>query len=156
MTPGARPALLAILVGAMLVGCGGAASTGPIVTPGPTPTATAAPTPTPTASPTPVPTPTPVPLPVSFTAWSKTVGQGHGASATIKTAKSAKCSIVVTYSTVESQAKGLSTRSADTNGVATWTWTVGSNTEPGTWPIEVTCTSDGHTGTKTVEFTVKP
>jgi len=103
-----------------------------------------------------VPTPTPVPLPVAVTAWSKTVQQGHGASATIATAKSALCSIIVTYSTVVSQAQGLSPKSADTTGVATWKWIVGSNTAPGTWPIEVTCTADGRTGTTTVDFTVTP
>ena len=39
-------------------------------------------------------------------------------------------------------------------GVATWKWTVGSNTETGTWPIEVTCTAAGRTGTQTVDFAV--
>jgi hypothetical protein len=161
-----RAGLAAAVVGVVLAGCGGATPTGsvsgagstatpgPPVTAAPSPTPSPTPPPTPTPSPTPVPTPTPVPLPVSFTAWSKTVRQGHLASATIKTVKSADCSIKVTYSTVVSEAKGLSAKSADLNGVATWTWTVGSNTETGTWPIEVTCVSDGRSGTATKAMTV--
>jgi len=165
---GARAALAGLVVGVVLAGCGGggSASTGPIGAASPTatvhPSATAEPSPTPgptpvptaTPSPTPVPTPTPVPLPVSFTAWTKTVRQGHLASASIKTVKSASCSIKVTYSTVESEAKGLSPKTADTTGAATWKWTVGSNTEIGTWPIEVTCRSDGRSGTASKDFAV--
>jgi hypothetical protein len=153
----------ALLAAAVVSACGGAGSTGPLAvaaspsagasatsTPSPTPQ----PTPSPSPSPTPVPTPTPVPLPVTFTAWTKTVRQGHLASATIKTAKSSTCSITVTYSTVVSEAKGLTTKSADATGVASWKWTVGSNTETGTWPIEVTCTAGARSGTVSVDFTV--
>jgi hypothetical protein len=53
-----------------------------------------------------------------------------------------------------SEAKGLSDTSADANGVATWKWIVGSNTKAGTWPIEVTCMSDGRSGTATADITV--
>jgi hypothetical protein len=62
----------------------------------------------------------------------------------------------VTYSTVVSEAKGLTRKTADQKGIATWAWTVGSNTQTGTWPIEVTCTAGERVGIKTVDFAVVP
>ena len=99
-------------------------------------------------------TPAPKPIAVKFTTWTKSVGQGKGASATVKTVEGAECGILVTYKEVTSEANGLDPKVANSKGVVTWKWSVGPNTTPGSWPIEVTCNVGDRTGTATVEFRV--
>jgi len=112
------------------------------------------------APPAPAPAP-PVPQPpalatldVTFTSISTPIGAGNVATATIKTAAGASCSITVTYKSGKSTAKGLDPKIADMNGMVSWSWLVGGNTTPGSWPIDVTCSANGQTATQHMTFTV--
>jgi hypothetical protein len=64
---------------------------------------------------------------------------GGYASITVQTTPGAECSIryVTPHGTI-SQAKGLENQTADSNGKVTWTWKIGSKTEPGTGSVTVT------------------
>ena len=68
------------------------------------------------------------------------VSTGDRASVTVVVSPKARCTIGVYYSTRKSEARGLGAKSAKT---ITWTWTVGSNTKPGTWPIKIDCGKSG-------------
>jgi hypothetical protein len=52
------------------------------------------------------------------------------------------CSIVVTYKSGPSSAAGLYPKRAS-GGRVSWTWTVGSRTTSGRWPIDVSCGAAG-------------
>jgi hypothetical protein len=104
---------------------------------------------------TPVPTASPKPLPVKLVDGAGTVRQNGTASLTIRTIKTAKCSIDVRYDTVISTARGLGDKSTDARGMITWKWRVGSNTASGKWSIVVTCKLTPRTGTLTTTMTVK-
>lgn len=67
------------------------------------------------------------------------VYRGSNATARVTTAAGARCSITVTYKSGPSSAKGLSDKTASSKGAVIWTWKVGSNTTPGRWPVDVTC-----------------
>jgi hypothetical protein len=114
--------------------------------------------PTVVRTPTPPPTPrvTLTPIPVTKTELTARVARGGKATLSVKTLPLAECSIVVEYESGPSQASGLSTRTADAKGVAAWSWTVGRTTTPGSWPITVECSKDGHDGTLALTFDVTP
>ena len=122
-----------------------------IPTPVPTARVTPRPTPKPTGKPAPKPTPKPTPKPVigtikvTVTSFTSSVSPGQDASITIRTTAGASCSIVVEYKSGPSQAKGLGPEKANSSGVASWTWLVGSRTTHGSWPVTVTCSSGGKT-----------
>ena len=62
------------------------------------------------------------------------------ASVTVQTAPGASCSITyVTPAGTVSEAQGLTTRAADGNGRASWSWKIGSSTRPGTGSVTVRC-----------------
>ncbi|SFV03200.1 thermonuclease family protein [Alicyclobacillus macrosporangiidus] len=71
------------------------------------------------------------------------VARGEEASVTIHTAPGAQAHIEVRYKSGPSHAKGLVDQTADASGRVTWTWTVGTSTTPGDWPV--TITSNGQT-----------
>ena len=155
-----RRLMLALVV--VLAACGGASPTTAPATPSPTATATPSPTATATPSPTATATPTeepaasvPLPVPVRVTKITETVAVGDPASITVFTLKGANCSIEVLYDSGVSTAKGLDPTDADANGIATWSWTVGSKTSPQTVPLTVTCSVPGRTGQVSAEVTVK-
>ena len=100
----------------------------------PTPEPTADPTSEPTAKPTAEPT-----LALAFTKFTSPIKAGSNATATVKTAPSAKCSIDVEYKSGSSTAAGLGDKTASSTGVASWTWKVGARTTPGSWPVTVEC-----------------
>ena len=56
-----------------------------------------------------------------------------------KTVPGAACTIVVLYKSGPSRARGLVLRNANSRGVVSWTWRVGSSTTPGRWPVIVRC-----------------
>jgi len=56
-----------------------------------------------------------------------------------KTVPGAACTIVVLYKSGPSRARGLVPREANSRGVVSWTWRVGSNTTTGRWPVIVRC-----------------
>ena len=70
------------------------------------------------------------------------VSTGDMASVTVSVSVSpkARCTIGVYYSTTASRAAGLG---AKRGTKITWTWRVGSNTKPGTWPVKIDCGKSG-------------
>jgi hypothetical protein len=73
------------------------------------------------------------------------------ASVTIQTTPSAECSIryVTPHGTI-SRAVGLVDQTADSGGKVSWTWKIGSKTEPGTG--NVTVTSNGSSATAEIKI----
>lgn len=68
------------------------------------------------------------------------VARGGSASVTVTVSPKARCTIGVYYSTTTSRARGLGPKTANT---ITWTWTVGSTTKTGRWPIKIDCGKSG-------------
>jgi hypothetical protein len=85
---------------------------------------------------------------VRLVAVTSPVRAGSDASLTVSVSPAQTCSITVYYKSGPSQAAGLyplrGTR-------ITWTWTVGSRTTPGRWPILVSC---GKAGSLRTSFVV--
>lgn len=74
------------------------------------------------------------------------VSRGRTATASAQTSAAASCTITVTYASGPSSAQGLAPKSADGSGTVSWSWTVGTQTTRGSWPVDVRCTSrDGQT-----------
>ena len=131
------------------------ASTAPATAkPNPTtapPTATkAAPTPVPpTATPkpqaTPVPPtavpPTPIPPPAMTLSVSSPIKRGLKASASVHNAPAGStCSLsYVTPAGTQSSAAGLGSTTATGDGTASWSWTIGGSTNPGTGTVSAGC-----------------
>lgn len=67
------------------------------------------------------------------------VSRGATATLTAKSAPNASCSITVYYKSDPSKAQGLGPKTADSNGMVSWSWMVGPRTTPGSWRIVVTC-----------------
>jgi len=67
------------------------------------------------------------------------VPRGSNATLQVKTAPNTSCSIEVDYKSGPSTAAGLVAKTSDGAGNVSWTWKVGANTTPGSWPITVTC-----------------
>ena len=84
---------------------------------------------------------------VKLVALTSSVSPGKDATITVSTSANAKCEITVLYKSGPSKAQGLFPKPADSQGRASWTWRVGSNTTPGSWPITVTCSAGGQKGT---------
>lgn len=76
---------------------------------------------------------------------------GGYASINVETAPGAECSIryVTPHGTI-SRAKGLDNQIADSDGKLTWTWNIGSKTEPGKGTVTVTC--NGSTASTPIEI----
>ena len=103
-------------------------------------------------------TPTPTraaTVPVSFgltiSSVTSPVSRGSNVTLSAKTSPGASCTITVNYKSGPSKASGLGPKTADSSGVVSWTWKVGSGTTLGTWPISVTCNGV----TQTTTFTVR-
>lgn len=94
-------------------------------------------------------------LSVTLVSITSPVSHGRAASISVKTAPGASCTITVTYKSGPSRAKGLTPKTADTAGKVEWSWIVGTRTTPGTWPVSVTCSSGGKTGTLHASFEVQ-
>ncbi len=123
---------------------------------GTSPVAAAPPVPPPAPSPTTASAPPPgtSDLAVAFTSVTSPIGAGNVATATVQTAPGASCTITVAYKSGRSTAKGLDPKIADANGRVRWSWLVGGNTTPGSWPIDVACTLGGQGATQRMNFTV--
>ncbi len=80
---------------------------------------------------------------------------GNEAKITVTTAPNANCQITVLYKSGPSKAQGLVPKLADNQGRVSWTWRVGTRTTPGSWPINVTCSSGGLKGTLKTSFVVR-
>jgi hypothetical protein len=68
------------------------------------------------------------------------VTAGDKASVTVSVSPASRCTIAVVYASGRSEARGLGSKKGSR---ITWTWTVGSNTKPGRWPITVSCGAAG-------------
>jgi len=110
--------------------------------------------PTPTPEP-PTPTPAPAALSVEIVSVTSPVSQGANATAVAQTSPGANCSITVTYKSGPSKAQGLVPKTADASGQVSWTWKVGTNTTPGDWPIDITCSLGGQSQSARSSITVQ-
>jgi hypothetical protein len=50
---------------------------------------------------------------------------------------------------------GLGPKTADQRGCVAWTWRVGTNATPGTWPISVVCSEGEQQATLEASFVVR-
>ncbi|MBI2063556.1 MAG: hypothetical protein HYT65_00995 [Candidatus Yanofskybacteria bacterium] len=137
-----------------------------IATPSPAPlTPLPTPTPTPTVMPsaesTPTPTPTPTPQPtqqndqITIAFLTSPVEQNSTAQLDIKTVPEAQCAIKVTLpSGSQSTAKGLETKLADNSGTITWSWKINWNTTPGTANIDLTCSKNEQSFSKSLQMEI--
>ena len=80
---------------------------------------------------------------------------GKSAALTIQTAPGASCQITVSYKSGPSKAKDLDTKTADSSGQCSWTWTVGASTTPGTWSISVSANLNGQSKSQSIPFVVQ-
>ena len=99
-------------------------------------------------------TPAPKPLRVKVTQRTASVRRNATASVTIATTRGASCAIDVEYSSGSATAKGLDPKKANSKGVITWKWKVGSNTTRGTWPITIYCDLGDRSGSVSTKFKV--
>lgn len=99
--------------------------------------------------------PTPVPLSVKVTKITKPARAGQDASVTVKTAKGAECGITVTYDSGDSDANGLGFKTAKADGLVTWKWMVGRNTQPQTAEVYVFCDAGARSGDVSADLVVK-
>jgi competence protein ComEC len=119
------------------------------VSPPPDPPAVVPAHPEPTAAPAPS-----ADLALQIVSVSSPVRPGVRATLTAQTVPGAQCSITVRYQSGPSSASGLEPKTADASGNISWSWTVGSNTTPGTWPITVTARLGGNSLTREISFVV--
>jgi len=76
---------------------------------------------------------------VSIQSITSPVAPGDNASIYIHTNRDSKCTITAVYNNVPSKDAGLSPKTADEYGLASWSWTVESTVPVGKWPVTVTC-----------------
>jgi hypothetical protein len=79
---------------------------------------------------------------VSLVSVTSPVSAGSQATLIAAVPTGTSCSIVVTYKSGPSSAAGLYPKRSS-SGRVSWTWTVGSRTTPGRWPIDVSCGAAG-------------
>jgi hypothetical protein len=94
-----------------------------------------------TSAPPPAPPPPPPPA-ASGVTFISVIGARPGgvASTSVQTTAGASCSIsYVTPAGTTSKAQGLTTTTAGADGMASWSWNIGSTTRPGTGTVTVTC-----------------
>lgn len=77
---------------------------------------------------------------IELQSFTESVSKGQNATIKIKGNPNTNYSITVIYSTSPSKAKGLENKMSDENGYVSWTFKVGTNTKPGTYPVTI---SDG-------------
>jgi hypothetical protein len=94
-------------------------------------------------------------FPIRFTRLVSPVHPGGTGRLEIKTEPYAECEIIVEYMSGPSEAAGLIPKTADSSGRVSWTWTIGTKTTPGEWPVTVKATFNGFTSTHTEKFEVR-
>jgi len=124
----------------------------------PYPSSAATPSPAPTVATTPVRTATPTAAPpatkVTFTTFTSPAPRSSDATVGVSTTPNAACTIAVHYKSGISKAAGLGPKNADSSGAASWTWTIGPSTTTGSWPVTVTCKSNGVSASATRNIVV--
>jgi competence protein ComEC len=76
---------------------------------------------------------------IEITSVTSPISKGSNATLSAKTSPNTSCTITVYYKSGASHAAGLDPKTADVNGIVSWTWKVASNTTSGTWKIVVIC-----------------
>ena len=76
---------------------------------------------------------------VRFVSVTSPIGRNAIATVRVATSANAACTIRVTYNSGPSNAAGLEPKAADGAGAVAWSWMIGGQTAPGTYPIDVTC-----------------
>lgn len=102
------------------------------------------PSPSPVATATGIMPATTIPT-ATITDLTSPVKAGATAMAKVQTVPGAVCAIDVQYLTTTHTTAGLGNVTADDTGAVSWTWQVGGQTTPGSWPVVVTCVSGGQT-----------
>lgn len=92
---------------------------------------------------------------VTLVSVTSPAARGHDATIVVQTAPGARCLIAVRYKSGPSRARGLGPTTADGRGRVAWTWRVGTNTTPGTWPISVVRSEGEQRATLETSFTVR-
>ena len=123
---------------------------GAITPSGPLPAPIPAVTPHPLAS-----TPAGSAIRVAITSLTSPIGRGSTATVSATTTPGAACTVVVLYKSGPSTASGLGPTTAGADGAVGWSWTVGSRTTTGSWPVTVTCAIGGSTASATRSMTVQ-
>jgi hypothetical protein len=108
-----------------------------------------------TVKPTPTTPPATGAITVVITSLTSPISPGSTASVTAQTAGGATCTVVVEYKSGPSSAAGLGPKTAGTSGAVTWSWTIGTHTTPGSWPVTVACTSGGASASATESVVVR-
>jgi hypothetical protein len=115
----------------------------------------------PAARSTPVATLRPTSLPpsgalrVAITSLTSPISRGSTATVSAKTTAGAACTVVVLYKSGPSSAAGLGPKTASATGSVTWSWTVGTRTTPGSWPVTVRCANGGTSASATTSLVVQ-
>ena len=92
---------------------------------------------------------------VAITSLTSPIKRGSTATVGARTAAGAACTVVVLYKSGPSGASGLGPKNASASGAVSWSWTVGSRTTPGSWPVTVRCASGGASATATKALVVQ-
>ncbi len=92
---------------------------------------------------------------LAITSLTSPITAGTKATLVARTSPGASCTITVVYKSGPSSAAGLGPATAGANGDVSWTWTVGSRTTPGSWPVTVSCMADGLTASATATLVVQ-
>jgi hypothetical protein len=86
--------------------------------------------------------PAPQPASTSGVQITSVAGARPGGRATVVVQTTAGASCSISYRTpagTSSSAQGLTAKTADSNGIVSWTWEIGTATRPGTGTVMVTC-----------------
>jgi hypothetical protein len=122
---------------------------------GSTPPSAPAATAKPAATPRPITAPASGAITVAITSLTSPISRGSTATVAAKTAAGAACAVVVQYKSGPSSASGLGPKDASSSGTVSWSWTVGSRTTLGSWPVTVTCTNGGKSASATKSLVVQ-
>lgn len=90
---------------------------------------------------------------IDWTSWPERIQRGHSACVEVRTTPGTACRAV--YTLPSGTLRDLGTAIADSAGKATWCWTIGANTTPGTANVLVT-TGCGICGDITFEIYKRP
>jgi hypothetical protein len=133
----------------------GDATANPAATPSPIPAAKTSPKATPKPASQPRDSTVGASIPLRVTRLTSPVDRGSRATLAVATAPRAECSIEVDYASGPSSASGLGDKAASSSGGVSWTWTVGTRTTRGTWPISVACSKGDAYASLETRFTVR-
>jgi hypothetical protein len=94
-------------------------------------------------------------LEVKLVALTSPISPGNIVTMTLQTAANATCLITVQYMSGASTATLKRPGTSDSHGLLTLGWPVGTNANPGTWPITTTCSLGARQGALTTSFVVR-